>query len=166
MDSRLEQLKSSEPRHRKVGNGREDGSIREGLAATSGEKPLKVGCPWTIQHETGLADRRHARSRGRQPRPVGVEPQGDTRRPRERGLAGVGGTQRRSASVVTRKRTKQRPSSDDGEGFRSDSFSRPAPLQEPDEGVLRESRGGPQGIPEQSGVRSVADRFRTRAIKA
>jgi len=59
------QLKSSEPRHRKVGNGREDGTTREGLAAANGEKPLKGGCPWTIRHETRLADPRHARSRER-----------------------------------------------------------------------------------------------------
>lgn len=58
-------LKSSEPRHRKVGNGMEDGGIREGPAATGGEKPLKDGCPWTTQHETRLADPRHGKSRGR-----------------------------------------------------------------------------------------------------
>jgi hypothetical protein len=36
-------LKSSEPRHRKVGNGMEDSWGREGPAATGGEKPLKGG---------------------------------------------------------------------------------------------------------------------------
>jgi hypothetical protein len=83
--------------------------IREGLAATNGEKPLKGGCPWTIRHETRLADPRHERSRERQSRPVGVTPQGGTSRPRERGLVGVVGTQRRSDPVVPRKRTKQEP---------------------------------------------------------
>jgi hypothetical protein len=48
-------LESSEPRHRKVGNGRGDSSIREDPAATNGEKPLKGGCPWTIQSEIWLA---------------------------------------------------------------------------------------------------------------
>jgi hypothetical protein len=61
-----------------VGNGREDGAIREGRAAASGEKPLKVGCPWTNRHETWPADPRREQSRERQPRPVGVVPQGDT----------------------------------------------------------------------------------------
>lgn len=56
-------LKSSEPRHRKVGNGMEDSGAREGPAATGGEKPLKGGCPWTNQHETRLADPRHGKSR-------------------------------------------------------------------------------------------------------
>jgi len=36
-------LKSSEPRHRKVGNGMEDSGVREDQAATGGEKPLKGG---------------------------------------------------------------------------------------------------------------------------
>lgn len=30
-----------------------------------GEKPLKGRCPWTIQHETGLADTRHEQSGAR-----------------------------------------------------------------------------------------------------
>lgn len=59
------ELKSSEPRGRKVRNGKGDGSIREGRAATSGEKPLKGGCPWTIQSEIWLADPRDESSRGR-----------------------------------------------------------------------------------------------------
>jgi hypothetical protein len=54
-----------------MGNGREDGTIREDLAATNGEKPLKGGCPWTIQHETRLTDSRHAQSQERQTWPDG-----------------------------------------------------------------------------------------------
>jgi hypothetical protein len=50
---------------RVVGNGREDGTIREDLAATNGEKPLKGGCPWTIRHETRLGDPRHEKSQER-----------------------------------------------------------------------------------------------------
>lgn len=45
----------------------EDCGAREGLAATSGEKPLKGGCPWTIQHETWLADPRREKSREGRP---------------------------------------------------------------------------------------------------
>jgi len=66
-----EQLKSSKPKHRKMGNGREDSSIREGPAAASGEKPLKGGYPGTIRPERRSADSRHGRNRGRQPRSVG-----------------------------------------------------------------------------------------------
>jgi hypothetical protein len=87
-------LKSSELRRRKAMNGREDGAIREDRAATSGEKPLKGGCPWTIQHETGLADPRHGKNRERQTRSVGELSQGSTGRPRERGLGGVAGTRK------------------------------------------------------------------------
>jgi hypothetical protein len=64
-------LKSSEPRHRKVGNGMEDSSIREEWAATSGEKPLKGGYPWTNRSETWLANPRSELNRERQTRSVG-----------------------------------------------------------------------------------------------
>jgi hypothetical protein len=43
----------------------EDGATREGRAASSGEKPLKGGCPWTIRHEIRLADSRREKSRER-----------------------------------------------------------------------------------------------------
>lgn len=46
-------------------NGKGDSRVREDPAATSGEKPLKGGCPWTNQHEIGLADPRHETSRER-----------------------------------------------------------------------------------------------------
>lgn len=71
-------LTSSEPRHREVGNGMEEGTTREGRAASGGEKPLKGGCPWTIRHEIRPAETRREQSRGRQTRPVGVKPQGCT----------------------------------------------------------------------------------------
>jgi hypothetical protein len=48
-----------------VGNGREDSTIREDLAAANGEKPLKGGCPWTIRHEIRLGDPRHGKSQER-----------------------------------------------------------------------------------------------------
>lgn len=63
---------------RVMGNGREDGTIREDLAATNGEKPLKGGYPWTIRHETRLGDPRHEKSQERQTWPVGVRLQGRT----------------------------------------------------------------------------------------
>lgn len=50
---------------RVVGNGREDSTIREGLAAANGEKPLKGGCPWTIRHEIRLGDPRDGKSQER-----------------------------------------------------------------------------------------------------
>jgi len=129
-----------------VGNGREDGTIREDLAATNGEKPLKGGCPWTTQHETRLADSRHERSRGRQSRPDGVRPQGRTRRPRERELEGVVGTHRRRADAVPRKRTKHSHPGDDTETKATTRF-RGSLSGEPDEGVLQadDSFGSGQG---------------------
>jgi hypothetical protein len=59
--TRLEWLKSSEPRHRKVGNGRGDSRAREGPAATSGEKPLKGGA----HGRSGMKYGREIRDTGR-----------------------------------------------------------------------------------------------------
>ena len=85
-------LKSSEPRHRKVGNGMEDSWAREGPAATGGEKPLKGGCPWTNRHETWLANPRRVMNRERQTRSVGEAAARWWSWPRERGWECVVGT--------------------------------------------------------------------------
>lgn len=85
----------------------EDGEAREGLAATGGEKPLKGGCPWTIQHETWLADPRHGTSRVGRP---GRSACG--RKVIRDGRVGVGwqaseGPERQRVLRVPRKRRKQ-----------------------------------------------------------
>jgi len=64
-----------------------------GSGGDGGEKPLKGGSPWTIRPEIWLADLRHETSWAWKPQPVGMQPQGCMRRPRERGLVFVVGTQ-------------------------------------------------------------------------
>lgn len=67
-----------------------------GSGGDGGEKPLKGGSPWTIRPEIWLADLRHETSWAWKPQPVGMQPQGCMRRPRERELVFVAGTHRRS----------------------------------------------------------------------
>lgn len=95
------ELTSSEPRHRKMGNGMEDNSNREDRVVTDGEKPLKGGCPWTNRSETRSAGPRRVTSRERQTRSVGKTAARRGSRPRERGWEGVGGTRRRKVPAWT-----------------------------------------------------------------
>jgi len=149
-------LTSSELRHRKMGNGREDSAAREGGAATGGEKPLKEGCPWTNRSETWSADPRRETNRTRQTRSVGTAAVRQSGRPRERGWECVGGTRRRRVPARTaRAETVGRSSRDAAGAVIRLVFEEVAPVEEPDRGVLRES-----------GVRVAADEFRTRRQRA